>query len=119
MTEYMPMPNMKATRLLVHTARRRIMCMSISGSLARSSTTTHSPARTTAAPMSPSTFGEPQPHDGASLTPRRRATSQADSSTAASQLIRPGVRTGDSGTKIQAHSVAMAAMTIGIQNSQW
>ena len=69
--------------------------------------------------MRPSTRGEPQPHDGASLTPRRRATSQPDRSTAASQLIRPGVRWGDSGTKAQAQTVATTASIIGIQNSQW
>ena len=35
MTEYIPMPKSKATRLLVHTAGTRIMCMSISGSRER------------------------------------------------------------------------------------
>ena len=60
------------------------------------------------------------PQVGASLTPTSRATSQPESSTAASQSIRPGVRTGDSGTN--AH-VQIAGdhdrCTSGIQNSQW
>ncbi len=74
---------------------------------------------TTAATMRPMTLVEPHPQVGASLTPSSRATSQADSSTAASQLILPGVRTGDSGTKRWAQPAAMRVMIRGIQNSQW
>ena len=65
------------------------------------------------------TLGEPHPHVGASLTPRSRATSQPDRSTAASQLTRPGVRTGDSGTNRWAQTAAIKVMMSGIQNSQW
>jgi len=49
--------------------------------------------------MSPMTLLEPQPQVGASLTPTSSATNHDESRTAASQLILPGVRTGDSGTK--------------------
>ena len=95
------------------------MCMSMSGSFDRSSTMTQATMSTAARAIRPRTRGDPHPHTGASLTPRRRATSQADRRTAASQLIRPGVRTGDSGTNSQAARVATAASIIGIQNSQW
>ena len=69
--------------------------------------------------MSPRTLADPHPQVGASLTPTSRATSQAESRTAASQLIRPGVRTGDSGTKSCAETAATSVMISGIQNSQW
>ena len=65
------------------------------------------------------TLGEPQPHDGASLTATSRATSHAESRIAASQLIRPGVRTGDSGTTRWVATATTATTTPGIQNSQW
>ena len=113
------MPNRKATRLLVHTAGTRIMCMSMSGSRECSSTTIQAAHRATPSRINPMTLGEPHPHDGASLTPRSRATSQPDRSTAASQLTRPGVRTGDSGTNRWAQTAAIRVMTSGIQNSQW
>ena len=119
MTEYIPTPNRKATRLFVHTAGTRIMCMSISGWRERSSTAIQAAARTTARARRPRTFGEPHPQLGASLTPRRRATSQPDSSTAAGQLIRPAVLTGDSGTNSCAQMAARTMMTSGIQKSQW
>ncbi len=38
---------------------------------------------------------------------------------AGSQLIRPGLRTGDSGTKKCAATAAATVTIIGIQNSQW
>ena len=53
MTEYMPMPNMKATRLFVHTAVRRIMRMSISGCLARSATWNQATASTSVTTIRP------------------------------------------------------------------
>src|SRR5664279_4696212 len=89
MTEYIPTPNRKATRLFVHTAGTRIMCMSISGWRERSSTAIQAAARTTARARRPRTFVEPHPQLGASLTPRRRATSQPDSSTAAGRINWP------------------------------
>ncbi len=64
-------------------------------------------------------MADPQPHDGASLTPRSRATSHPESRTAPHQLILPGVRTGDSGTKKWAQTAAVTEMIRGNQNSQW
>ena len=49
----------------------------------------------------------------------RSATSHPESRTAPNQLIRPGVRTGDSGTNTWAHTAAITVMISGIQNSQW
>ncbi len=118
-TAYMPTPNSSATRLFVHTAGRRIIRMSISGVAARRSTTTHAAASTTAATIRPMTLPEPQPQSGAWLSATSSATSHAESSTAGAQLIRPGVRTGDSGTKKCAATAAATVRIIGSQNSQW
>jgi hypothetical protein len=85
-----------ATRLLVHTAVRRIIFMSMSGVAARSSASAQPPASTTATASSPSTELDRQPQLGASLSATSSATSHPESSRAGSQLIRPGVRTGDS-----------------------
>ncbi len=115
----MPRPISSATRLFVHTAARRIIFMSISGVAARSSASTQTAARTTAAASRPITRAEPQPQPGASLGATSSATSHPDSSTAGSQLIRPGVRTGDSGTNKIAQTAAMTVRIIGSQNSQW
>ena len=46
-------------------------------------------------------------------------TSQPDIRTAPSQLMRPGERTGDSGTKTKVAMVAVTDMTSGTQKSQW
>src|SRR6266581_1152233 len=116
---YIPTPSSRATRLFVQTAVRRIMAMSISGVAARSSVITQAAPSTTAAASRPSTRPEPQPQSGASLSATSSATSQADSSTAGSQLIRPRVRTGDSGTNSTAETAAATVRIIGSQNSQW
>src|SRR5215472_162267 len=115
---YMPTPMSSATRLFVQTARRRIMVMSISGVAARSSAATQIAASTTAAASSPITRAEPQPQSEASLSASSSATSQPDSSTAGSQLIRPGLRTGDSGTNSSAPTAAAIVRNSGSQNSQ-
>ena len=116
---YMPTPRSRLTRLFVQTAVRRIIFMSISGVAACSSAVTQAPASTTAAASRPITRADPQPQDGAWLSATSSAASQADSSTAGSQLIRPGLRTGDSGTKIMAAIAAATVRISGSQNSQW
>ena len=93
--------------------------MSISGCADRHSTTTHADASTTAASEQPDDRAEPQPQVGASLTATSRATSQPDSRTAASQLIRPGVRDRRLGDEKWVATAATATTTPGIQNSQW
>src|SRR5690348_7363144 len=65
------------------------------------------------------TRSEPQPQTGASLSATSRATSHAESSTTGATEIRPGVRTGDSGTNSAAATPAAIVAIIGIQNSQW
>jgi hypothetical protein len=116
---YIPTPMSSATKLLVQTAVVRIIFMSISGVVARNSAATHAPARMTAAASSPSTVPDRQPQSGASLSATSRATSQPDSSTAGNQLIRPGVRTSDSGTSAIAQTAVMAVRISGSQKSQW
>src|SRR5262245_56769624 len=106
-----------ATRLLVQTAVWRIIFMSISGVAARNSASTHHQACTTAPASNPSTRSDLQPQAGASLSPTSRATSHADSSTAGSKLILPGVRTGDSGTNSSADTAAATVSASGSQNS--
>ena len=93
--------------------------MSMSGVVARSSASTQPAASTTAAASSPSTEPERQPQLGASLSATSSATSQPDSSSAGSQLIRPGLRTGDSGTNKMAVTAATTVRISGSQNSQW
>jgi hypothetical protein len=105
--------------LVAHTARTRIIRMSISGRADRDSTRTHSAPTTTATTSRPMTAGEPQPQDGAWLTASSSATSQPDSSRAAGQLIEPDVRTGDSGTRKCAASAETTSTISGSQNSQW
>ena len=104
--------------MFVHTAFRRIIVMSISGVAARSSAMTQPAASTTAAASRPSTRLEPQPQSGASLSATSSATSHPDSNTTGGQLIRPGLRTGDSGTNSTADTAAMIVRIIGSQNSQ-
>ncbi len=65
------------------------------------------------------TDASPQPHVGAYEMASRPVTSQADIRPAPSQLMRPGARTGDSGTNTNVAIVAVADMIIGIQKSQW
>ena len=62
---------------------------------------------------------EPQPHRSPWLTAISKVTSQPDISSAVPTLIRPGARSGDSGTKNSAATAATRVMIIGIQNSQW
>src|ERR1039457_5943511 len=97
-TEYMPMPKRKATRLLVHTAGTRIIFMSTTGSLTLSSTTTQTTSSTSPSAPRASVLVANQPHVGASETANSNATSHADNNNAAEMEMRPGERSGDSGT---------------------
>ena len=65
---YIATPISKVARLVVQTARDRIMRMSINGCVARDSTTTHATASSTAVTSSPSTRADVQPHAGPWLT---------------------------------------------------
>ena len=61
---------------------------------------------------------EVQPQAAPWLIGSSNATSQPESSSAARQSMRPGVRTGDSGTNRCAATAVSPTTTIGIQNSQ-
>ena len=95
--EYRPAPSRNAARFVVHTPRIRIIFMSTSGTRLRSSTVTQSAQNSSPNPNMPSVFGEPHPHTVvwaiAISTPQMPTVINA----AASQLTRPGERTGDSG----------------------
>ncbi len=106
-----------AMRLAVHTARVRIICMSMSGAGECSSASTHSTRVTAEATSSSSTTGAVQPDAAAELTPRRRASNHAVSRTTGSQLIRSRPRAGDSGTSKWAATAARTTAMPGSQNS--
>jgi len=92
--------------------------MSTSGSLLRASTATQT-AHTTSPPASrPIVLIEPQLQTVASLTASRAAEMPTVISAAAAQLMRPGTRTGDSGTNRQVKTPAATITISGIQNSQ-
>ena len=112
---YIPAPSRNAARFVVHTPRIRIIVMSISGSLLRTSTAIQ--ATETARPTAsrPSVFGEPQPQVVVSLIASSTIEMPIVIRAAASQLTRPGTRTGDSGMKRQ---VATAAMTVATAGSR-
>src|ERR1700722_4948797 len=94
---YMPKPSRSAAALVVETPRTRIIFMSTSGWGAVVSARTQTAPITTAATSRPTVLPEPQPQLDASLTARRRQTSQDESSAAPSQWIRPGARSDDWG----------------------
>ena len=115
----MPKPSSSVARFVVHTPRSRIMRMSTRGTAARSSTRTQTTTSTAVAANRPSVGPEAQPQRDPSLTPSRRQMSQPESRAAPAQLIRPGVRKCDSGTKRSVATPALSTTTRGIQNSQW
>ena len=118
-SEYIPTPNSRATRLVVQTAGMRIIRMSMSGASLRTSTVTQPAHSTTDPTNSPTMVTDVQPHTLPWLTASSRQTSQPDSSRAARTSIRPGVRTGDSGTNTAVATAAQMVRTMGSQNSQW
>ena len=96
-------------RFAVQTARTRMSVMSISGCALLTSTATQAAQITPPTTSIPIVFAEPQPHVVVSLIAIRTSVIPALISAAAGQLIRPGTRTGDSGTK---RHVQTAATTI-------
>ncbi len=92
--------------------------MSIRGSALRASTTTQAAQIARPAPSRPSVRAEPQPQTVVSLIATSASDMPALINTAAGQLIRPGTRTGDSGTKRQVQNAAGTISSSGIQNSQ-
>ena len=117
--EYIPAPTRNAAAFTVQTPRMRIIRMSTSGSIARDSLRNHSSASTAPASSRPSSRALAQPHDEPSLTAISTHTSHAESIPAPSQLMRPGVLTGDSGTNRTVAVTASATAISGNQNSQW
>src|SRR5581483_6741432 len=116
--EYIPAPSRKAVTFAVQTARTRISLMSMSGSLLRTSTRTHATQKRTPAASITIVFVPPQPHTVVSLTATRTRVMPALISAAASQLMRPGTRTGDSGTNRHVQTVATTSTASGSQKSQ-
>ena len=95
------------------------MRMSTTGASLRDSAHTQTRIRTAASTKRPIVFPEVQPQLPPSLTGTSSATSQPASSTAPIGSIRPGVRTGDSGTNTIVPTAAATTATSGSQNSQW
>src|SRR5579862_9885912 len=116
--EYMPAPSRNAVALVVQTPRMRIIAMSISGTELRVSTTTQTAHSTRPATSTPIVRADPHPHVVVSLTATSASEIPALINAAAPQLMRPGTRTGDSGTKRHVQKAAGTMTTSGIQNSQ-
>jgi hypothetical protein len=116
---YIPAPSRKAARFVVHTPRMRIIVMSISGSLLRTSTATHTAMNASPTAIRPSVFADPQVHSVVSEIASSTAEMPIVINAAASQLIFPGTRTGDSGMNLHVASAARIVATSGNQNSQW
>ena len=95
------------------------MFMSISGLSLRTSTSTHSAETARPAAIIARVLGDPHPQVVVSLIASSTVDIPTVISAAASQLMRPGVRTGDSGMKRHVATAAMIVATSGIQNSQW
>src|SRR5438128_10146692 len=92
--------------------------MSIRGCELLTSTATQAAQMTTPTINSPSVFAPPHPHAVVSLTAIKTSVMPVLINTAAGQLMRPGTRTGDSGTNLQVQIAAATIRTSGSQNSQ-
>lgn len=103
---------------LVHTPRMRIIAMSISGLSLRTSTRTQATHPTIPTASRPSVLAEPQPQLVVSEMAISTHTKPVVISADASQLTRPGRRTGDSGTNRHVARAAITVTTSGIQYSQ-
>ena len=115
--EYMPAPSRNAVRFVVQTPRIRIIVMSIRGDALRTSTATHAQQTRTPAANNASGRDEVQPQAVVWLTAINTVEIPTLIRIAASQLGRPGIRTGDSGTKRQVQNAATAITTSGSQKS--
>src|SRR6266566_6151321 len=104
--EYMPAPSRNATRFVVHTPRIRIIVMSISGVRLLASTATQTIETMTPRRMRPSVLDDPQPQVVAWLIASSTVEMPTVISPAASQLTRPGTRTGDSGMNLHVATAA-------------
>ena len=114
----MPAPSRNAATFVVHTPRMRIIVISISGSRLRISTMTQARQISAPTPIRAIVFGNPQPHVIVSLTAIRITDMPTLINAAASQLTRPGTRTGDSGTNRQVHTADTTITISGNQYSQ-
>src|SRR5918911_561518 len=108
----------REARLVVHTPRKRITLMSTNGTDERSSVRTQKASRPAEAAMRPQKRTDTQPQLCPSLTASKRPPNPSESSSAAYQLTRPGLRTGDSGTIVQVATKAAPSVSSGIQNNQ-
>ncbi len=111
-------PKSSDTRLVVQTAGRRIIRMSMSGSAERSSVTIQPAKKITARANNPRVRPEDHPQVAPLLSGSSRVTSQPARSTAENQLIRPRAPAGEGGTTRQAATATRVTAIIGIQNSQ-
>src|SRR3984893_8498983 len=113
--EYIPAPSRNAATFVVHTPRIRIIVMSMSGVRLRTSTAIHTIETMTPTATSPRVLADPQPHLLVWLIASSTVEMPTVIRAAASQLIRPGTRTGDSGMNRQVARAASTAATSGRQ----
>ena len=93
--------------------------MSASGCSVRRSTATQTASTASPAAISPSVRGAPQPQSLAREIANSGSTRPTASSTAPRTSIRPGVRSGDSGTHEWVARAASAAVIVPSQKIQW
>ncbi|HEY8810715.1 MAG TPA: hypothetical protein VIM28_11925 [Solirubrobacterales bacterium] len=93
--------------------------MSTSGLSLRTSTAIQATTKAKPTKTRPTVFVDTHPHSVVWLIARSTAEMPIVISAAAGQLIRPGTRTGDSGTRRQVRTAAATIATSGIQKSQW
>ncbi len=116
--EYIPAPSRNAARLVVHTPRIRIIVMSTSGSVLRTSIRIH-PAQTTSPIASRiSVLAPPHPQTVVCAIAISTSDMPSDITPAATQFTLPGALIGDSGMYRHVAHAATQVTTSGIQKSQ-
>ena len=114
-----PKPTSSVATLVISTVGWRSISMSTSGCGVRRWSMTQRLRITAPAANSPSVRGSPQPHSFAWAIARSGALRPKASTIAPRMSTRPGVRTGDSGTKISIAIAATAALIAPSQKIQW
>ena len=115
----MPKPTSSVAMFVIATVGWRSISMSTSGWGVRRCSQTQKARTTTPTANRPSVRGSPQPHSLARAIASSGATRPTASTSAPRTSTRPGVRTGDSGTKSSIMIAAAAALIAPSQKIQW
>ena len=113
-----PKPTSTVAKLVIRTGGRESVVMLISGAVWRRSKNTNAVRMSRPSAKRPSVLSEVQPQSLARETAISTADSPAAKITAPTMSTRPGVRSGDSGTKRMVVIVAIAPIAAEIQKIQ-